>query len=260
MSAVLVTVAEARGSTPREAGARMLVRAGCTEGTIGGGRLEWLAIERARVMLDSGPAEDRLEVPLGPDLGQCCGGRVRVHLRLVDDETLRDLEAEAAAERDRHPLVLLFGAGHVGKALARALAPLPLRLRWSDERAHEFPPAQGGVEVIVGDPLAALGATPDAAACLVVTHSHGLDFALCEAALRRDLAYVGLIGSRTKRRSFERGFRELGLDEARIARLVCPIGGGLRDKRPAVIAALTAAEVLRAVLARESAASAARAG
>ena len=154
------------------------------------------------------------------------------------------------------PVVLLFGAGHVGRALARALAPLPLRVRWVDARAHEFPdPPVEGVETVVTDrPLPAIEAAPAGSAVLVLTHSHTLDFILTEAALRRpDLAYVGLIGSRTKRRRFERGFRDLGLGEGDLARLVCPIGSDrLRDKRPAVIAALVAAELLHAFAAHNA--------
>jgi xanthine dehydrogenase accessory protein XdhC len=148
--------------------------------------------------------------------------------------------------------VLLFGAGHVGKALAVALAPLPLRLRWIDGRADAFPERiPPGLEVVVsGRLLKEVEEAPPGAAYLVLTHSHALDAMVCAAALQRgDFAYLGLIGSRTKRAQFERGFRDLGIPEERIARLVCPIGGGrIRDKRPAVIAALTAAELLQALV------------
>jgi xanthine dehydrogenase accessory protein XdhC len=249
----LVEVARARGSTPREAGAAMLVGADRAWGTIGGGRLEWEAILRARALLDQGGAAVTLEIPLGPAMGQCCGGHVVLRLALAGAAELAALEAVEGAAMQALPTVLLFGAGHVGRALATALAPLPLRLRWVDERAHEFPsPPVAGVQVVLTDrPLAEIEAAPAGSAALVLTHSHALDFTLTEAALRRgDLAYVGLIGSSTKRRRFERGLRELGLGTGR---LVCPIGGAaLKDKRPAVIAALATAELLLALAAHRA--------
>ncbi len=247
---VLVRVALAKGSTPREAGVSMLVTATAVHGTIGGGRLEWDAILRARELLTSDETAATLEVPLGPVVGQCCGGHVTLSLARAGAAELAELEAAAAVQRAGWPLVLLFGAGHVGKALARALGPLPLRLRWIDGRADEFPsPPPDGAEVLVTEkPLAEIRAAPAGSAYVVMTHSHGLDFEVCEAILKRgDFAYLGLIGSRTKRTRFERGWRELGLTEAQIARLVCPIGGQLRDKRPEVIATLAAAELLLAL-------------
>jgi xanthine dehydrogenase accessory factor len=247
---VVVQVALAKGSTPREAGVSMLVTASAVHGTIGGGRLEWDAIARARDLLAGAETAATLEVPLGPAVGQCCGGHVTLSLARAGAAELALLEAAAVEERAGWPLVLLFGAGHVGKALARALLPLPLRLRWIDGRTDAFPspPPEGPEIVLTERPLAEIRAAPAATAYMVMTHSHGLDFELCEAILKRgDFAYLGLIGSRTKRTRFERGWRELGLTDAQIARLVCPIGGQLRDKRPAVIAALAAAEILLAL-------------
>ena len=247
---VLVRVALAKGSTPREAGVSMLVTASAVHGTIGGGRLEWDAIARARELLAGAETLATLEVPLGPAVGQCCGGHVTLSLARAGEAELAELEAAAHEERAGWPLVLLFGAGHVGKALARALAPLPLRLRWIDGRPDAFPsPPPDGPEILVTEkPLTEVRAAPPGSAWFVMTHSHGLDFEICEAILKRgDFAYLGLIGSRTKRTRFERGWRELGLTEAHIGRLVCPIGGRLRDKRPAVIAALAAAEILLAL-------------
>jgi xanthine dehydrogenase accessory factor len=249
--AVVVSVAAVKGSAPREAGTHMIVTATSSHGTIGGGTLEWEATRRARSLLDSSEASAAMKLPLGPELGQCCGGFVSLRLRRADQALCAELEAVEAREREKLPLVLLFGAGHVGKALARALAPLPLRVRWIDGRADAFPdPAMPGPEVVVSDGLLdEVDAAPPGAAYLVLTHSHALDSMICAAALQRgDFAYLGLIGSRTKRAQFERGFRDLGIPQAQIDRLVCPIGGGrIRDKRPAVIAALVAAELLEAL-------------
>jgi xanthine dehydrogenase accessory factor len=250
-SAVVVSVAEVKGSAPREAGTHMIVTAKASHGTIGGGTLEWEAILQARAMLDGGEDIATMKLPLGPELGQCCGGFVSLRLQRADAALGEELAALEEREREKLPLVLLFGAGHVGKALARALAPLPLRVRWVDGRDDAFPdPAIEGPEVVVsGRLLEEVEAAPAGAAYLVLTHSHALDSMLCAAALQRgDFAYLGLIGSRTKRRQFERAFRDLGIADERIARLVCPIGGGrIRDKRPAVIAALVAAELLEAL-------------
>jgi xanthine dehydrogenase accessory factor len=249
--AVVVAVAAVKGSAPREAGTHMIVTATSSHGTIGGGRLEWDATLRARALLDSDAVTATMKLPLGPEIGQCCGGFVSLRLERADDALLAELETIERREREQLPLVLLFGAGHVGKALARALAPLPLRVRWIDGRADAFPePAIGGPEVVIGERLLdEVEAAPAGAAYLVLTHSHALDSMICAAALQRgDFAYLGLIGSRTKRAQFERGFRDLEIPQEQIARLVCPIGGGrVRDKRPAVIAALVAAELLEAL-------------
>jgi xanthine dehydrogenase accessory factor len=249
--AVVVSVAAVKGSAPREAGTHMIVTAEGSLGTIGGGSLEWEAMLRARALLGAGAESATMKLPLGPELGQCCGGFVSLRLQRADTALCADLEVTEERERQKLPLVLLFGAGHVGKALARALAPLPLRVRWIDGRAEVFPdPVPSGVEIVVGERLLdEVETAPAGAAYLVLTHSHALDSMICAAALQRgDFAYLGLIGSRTKRRQFERAFRDLGIPQERIARLVCPIGGGrLRDKRPAVIAALVAAELLQAL-------------
>lgn len=144
--------------------------------------------------------------------------------------------------------LLLFGAGHVGRALALALAPLPFRVQWFDGRENAFPAhVPTNCETIFAqDPEAAIAAAPPGAFALVTTHSHALDLALSAAALSRgDIPYVGLIGSATKRARFEARFREIGLPEERIAMLACPIGiAGVEDKDPAIIAAATAAELL----------------
>jgi xanthine dehydrogenase accessory factor len=247
----LVTVADARGSTPREPGARMLVGPNTAIGTIGGGRLEWDAISRARALaLDpTHPAEAMIDVPLGPAIGQCCGGHVTLRLERADAALLARIEAEERAASASLPRVLLFGAGHVGKAIATALAPLPFDIQWIDERAEEFPPQMPGSNVhpiITSAPLDVIAEAPAGSCYLILTHLHALDFQITEAVLRRaDFAYAGLIGSATKRRRFERTFTAHGGDQHTLTRLTCPIGSALhRDKRPAVIAALVAAELL----------------
>lgn len=255
--AALVEVAEARGSTPREAGAWMIVSPERTFGTIGGGQLEFMAIDRARALLgaDRAPAgvsEDTatLDVPLGPEIGQCCGGRVMVSVRRLDralrDEVLRRAEGEDAA----NPTVLIFGGGHVGHALAAALALLPVRAIVVETRAEALDGMPDGVDTrLTAVPEEMVRDAPAGAAYVVLTHDHALDFLIVAEALRRaDAAYVGMIGSKTKRATFRSWYlKTAGGDDAALARLVSPIGGEVKDKRPAVIAALAAAEIVTAL-------------
>ncbi|MDO5611736.1 MAG: xanthine dehydrogenase accessory protein XdhC [Paracoccus sp. (in: a-proteobacteria)] len=230
---IRVRIEAAQGSTPREAGAAMTVTADATQGSIGGGALEYMAIDRARQMLVHGEARARMDVPLGPEIGQCCGGRVTLSLAAV----------QAMPPEPPRPDVLIFGAGHVGRALARALALLPLAPLLIDSRAGELARAPGLSARLTPLPEAEIRAARPGSAVVIVTHDHALDFLLAAEALARDdLPYIGMIGSATKRAQFTRFARARGLDPAR---LICPIGaGGPPDKRPEVIAAMTAAEII----------------
>ncbi|MFD2238386.1 xanthine dehydrogenase accessory protein XdhC [Aureimonas populi] len=245
-AAVLVTVARAQGSTPREAGAAMLVTAGGQTGTVGGGALEMEAILEARRMLAAGESASALDIPLGPAIGQCCGGRVALALERAGPALLRRMEAGAQAERAGRPVILLFGAGHTGQALARALAPLPFNLTVIDTRPERLAELPAGIARRATPlPEAEIDKAPPGSGFVVMTHDHALDFLLTARALERaDPAYVGMIGSATKREKFRRHLARTG-SSASIDALTLPIGGHtLRDKRPEVIAALTAAELL----------------
>jgi xanthine dehydrogenase accessory factor len=294
-SAALVTLARVQGSSPREAGVRMVVRpSGGFHGTIGGGALEWAALEAAQAALKQGrgPALRR-SLALGPELAQCCGGRVEWRIETFDRRDLGDLATIATAEGrgpatvrasirqdgrierrlegDRRGVdltaaldeggwtepvgqsaraVYLFGAGHVGRALALALGPLPFAVRWIDSRREAFPAyAPANVALIHAPaPTAELANAPDGALIVVMTHSHALDLEIVAEALRAErFAYVGLIGSATKRARFLSQMRAAGLSEKVLAQLVCPIGlPGIEGKDPAVIAASTAAQLLMA--------------
>ncbi|WP_210209680.1 xanthine dehydrogenase accessory protein XdhC [Aureimonas flava] len=244
--AIVVRVERAEGSTPREPGAAMLVTAGAVFGTVGGGALEMEGIAEARRMLAAGEREGRLDIPLGPAIGQCCGGRVVLGLERGTSAMLERLERADATARRAWPHVYLFGAGHTGQATARALEPLPLRTLVVDTRAERLAELPGGVEPRrAALPETEVAGAPPASAFVVMTHDHGLDFLIAAAALARaDAAYVGMIGSATKREKFRRFLAERGEGE-RIGRLVLPIGGSaVRDKRPAVIAAMVAAELV----------------
>ncbi len=250
--AALVSLVATRGSSPREAGTAMVVRpSGGFHGTIGGGAMEWRALAEAREALAQGRgAERRSVVALGPDLAQCCGGRVEWRIEVFDSADLPELDSRAReeAEKESGRAVLLFGAGHVGRALALALAPLPFAVRWIDSRLDAFPErAPSNFKLLrSAEPPAELAGAPDGAIILVMTHSHPLDLAIVAEALRQDrFGYVGLIGSATKRARFESQMRAAGLPEAAIGKLVCPIGiPGVSGKEPAVIAASVAAQLL----------------
>jgi xanthine dehydrogenase accessory factor len=147
---------------------------------------------------------------------------------------------------DRRTL-LLFGAGHVGRALVLALAQLPLRVIWADPRPEAFPAAMPqNVEAVSGDPLSVVAAAPAGSLAFVMSHSHALDLAIVDSALRNpSIAHVAVIGSATKRARFERRLREAGIAEEHVKSMICPIGiGGIRSKLPAAIAVSTAAQIV----------------
>ena len=246
---VLVRVAGVRGSTPREAGAAMLVTMAGASGTVGGGALEMEAILEARRLLATEETASRLAVPLGPAIGQCCGGHVELAFRRVEAALVEEVERDERSEAEARPCVFVFGAGHTGQALARALLPLPLRTVVIDTRADRLADLPGGVEArLRAVPEAEIRDAPLGSSFVILTHDHALDFLIAEAALRRsDSPYVGMIGSATKRATFRRRLAEA--KEERLAdRLVLPIGGShVRDKRPPVIAALVAAEILTVI-------------
>ena len=296
-AAALVTLAQAQGSSPREVGARMVVApGGAFTGTIGGGALEWGALAEAQALLArrDGPAVSRLDRALGPDLGQCCGGRVLLTIERFGAADREAIAPLAATERggmlttianvskdgrlsrrvananeghspgraydvrldgrvverfgDKPTAFYLFGAGHVGRALSVALAPLPLAVTWIDGRPGAIPKAFPAniTAITLGDPVELLSRAPDGAFVAVMTHSHALDLDLVIAALQANrFAYVGLIGSATKRARFTSAMHKMGMAADAIGKLICPIGlTSIRDKAPVAIAASIAAQVL----------------
>jgi xanthine dehydrogenase accessory protein XdhC len=254
-ASVLVEIVQAKGSTPRETGTFMLVTETAIWGTIGGGQFEFMAIDNARAML-SGAGEPVMDIPLGPEIGQCCGGRTRINFTPVTGPVAEQLTRRLADEADERPAVFLFGAGHVGQALAEALAPLPFAVTVVETRTealNDLP--DGTAKQLTPMPEAVVPKIPANGAAIILTHDHALDFMIARQALARpDLAYVGMIGSQTKRATFGNWLKRDGDGEAEmLSRLVLPIGGNVvRDKRPAVIAALVAAELLTVYALRET--------
>jgi xanthine dehydrogenase accessory factor len=264
---VLVSVVRAEGSTPREVGARMIVTPDGFHGTIGGGTLEWKALAQAQALLGRPRAVKSLTQSLGPDLGQCCGGRVTLAFEAFDAASRSEV-ATLAARETAGPFetmnriagipyteqfgtvrrrVTVCGAGHVGRALMLALAPLPFDVMLVDPRRDQLPPvAPANVTLSSDDPVAVVADAEAGSFVFIMSHSHTLDLAIADAALRNvAIQTVGLIGSATKRARFEKRLREAGVDEARIAAMISPIGiGGIRSKHPAAIAASVAAQIL----------------
>ncbi|MBB4952814.1 xanthine dehydrogenase accessory factor [Agrobacterium vitis] len=249
--AVLVTITVAKGSTPREAGAIMLVARQATLGTIGGGQLEYLAIAKARAMLDHGEDKSEMQVPLGPEIGQCCGGHVTLSLCLLTPERQEAFEQQQIASQNTRAAICVFGAGHVGFALVKALAPLPFQVTLIDTRDMVEEDLPSGISFQQSAmPEAHVAQIAPGGACVIVTHDHALDFLIAREALARsDLSYVGMIGSSSKRATFAHWLAREGADPTHFTRLTMPIGkSDVRDKRPAVIAALVAAELLQRLL------------
>lgn len=317
---ILVTIADARGSTPRETGTKLLVNNVRQSGSIGGGTLEFQAIIKARKILsdnkDHAPCIERIS--LGPNLGQCCGGDVTLTYELItkDDITWLKQCAQAIQSPVSHVLLTefkengsvkkilavsgetveenlalsrsvgritsgkqravyikksnssndpilietltdsrselwLFGAGHIGLALVTILKELPFLVHWVDTRPDIFLTDTKITDYVscemMSSPIDSIKTARANAYFLVMTHSHPLDLAICEAILRRgDFEFLGLIGSATKKARFLKRLREGGISEELIGRLKSPIGiEGINGKSPMEIAVSVSAELLQ---------------
>ncbi len=274
---IRVVIADHQGSSPRETGTSMLVSATETQGTIGGGALEYNAIATARRML--GDQTDKLlsKTPLGPTLGQCCGGTVtlfyermaaditgptyarptgntdmplsvRAHLRAVRSGAtpnvpkLIDGWFIEPVQPPRQP-VWIYGAGHVGRALTTVLSDLPFQITWIDTSRDRFPdviPPNTDM-LVAANPADAVRHAPDDATHYVLTYSHALDLDICQRVLSRSHRHLGLIGSATKRARFTRRLSAAGIDSSR---LECPIGERSLGKEPMAIAIGVAASLI----------------
>ncbi len=302
-TAALVTVCAVQGSAPREAGTKMLVWRGGQHGTIGGGNLEFVVLDQARKLIASGDPWRFQTYPLGPLLGQCCGGRVGMLIERLDTASTGWLDEMAAMDATGHyyaihstlgetavqhrvidlqgvpiflhvpvtlsrpdgatydigakadpagmrvmehvdprPSLYMFGAGHVGRALAPIVKALPFRVQWFDSR----PDFAGEGVVVAADPVAEVAQAPHGAYFLIFTQSHDMDYALTRTILAKGtFHYCGLIGSATKRARFEKRLLADGIAPATLTRLTCPIGQvGLTSKEPSVLAVAIAAELL----------------
>jgi len=234
VTAVLATVVQVTGSAPQVPGAKLVVLAdGRAAGTVGGGAFERRVLEEARAALD--PAADAtrlLTLNLTRDLGMCCGGEMKVFLERV-----------LGAER-----LVLFGGGHIGKALAEAASRAGFEVTVVDEREEWAAPARfpAAREVVCEEPEVALPelVLDEATFCVVVTHDHRLDQALVKALLRSRARFVGLVASRTKRNKFVSRLRAQGLTEDELGRLRAPLGFAIGAITPEEIAVSIVAELV----------------
>lgn len=278
-----VVIAAIQGSSPREVGAAMLVWEGGQSGTIGGGALEYEAAAQARRIKSARLSRH----PLGPQLGQCCGGAVTLLSEVYDAAAQARLEGDVVARpagaasqmplsvkrllaaarnsgarpdpqlidgwmvepvhRPSRPL-WLWGAGHVGRAIAGVMAPLPeFEITWIDTAPERFPdPLPEGVTALpAAEPGLLVSRAPDDAMHLVLTYSHALDLDLCHRLLTHRFVWAGLIGSATKWARFRARLAALGHPPEQIARITCPIGEPALGKHPQAIALGVAAALLR---------------
>ncbi|WP_232823135.1 xanthine dehydrogenase accessory protein XdhC [Oceanibium sediminis] len=270
-----VVIAAHAGSTPRETGTAMLVWASGQSGTIGGGTLEHEATRLARAHSAERPR--LVTQPLGPALGQCCGGSVTLLLehyvdvaeipesgafaRPVSPDAPPDpplaLARALGVARQGTPIraalhdgwfieplseprtqLWLYGAGHVGRAIAATLSGLPVDTTWIDTAPDRFPDTlpEGATRLVAANPAQAVAHAPSEAHHLVMTFSHALDLEVCHAVVSRRFASLGLIGSATKRARFLKRLSDLGHPPERLARLTCPIGNRALGKHPQAIA------------------------
>jgi xanthine dehydrogenase accessory factor len=249
------SIVATRGSTPQASGASMLVCADQIAGTIGGGNLEWQAIASARrLLVDANFACAEERQILGANLGQCCGGSVQLRFERLNPAMLAEWPDEFALFE-----LQIFGMGHVADALVGVLSSLSCVIHWHDERS-EFVALRArqwqarniraelhlhdDLQPLVDRPSTAIGTLPKFA--LIMTHSHALDFDLCRALLTSGAhQFVGLIGSIPKRSRFVRKLTQLGLTNAQIQGLSCPIGlRTLKYKQPELLAVSLTAQLL----------------
>ncbi|HFC05582.1 MAG TPA: xanthine dehydrogenase accessory protein XdhC [Rhizobiales bacterium] len=248
---ILITIVSVKGSAPRDEGTQMLVAAdGSLYGTIGGGALEWQAIGKAQKLLAENDRHfcREQEFILGPDLEQCCGGVVRLSFELFTAAELARVKISAGQFDNTGHNLVLFGAGHVGRALVKALAEQPFSIQWIDSRKDIFPPdTPDHVKPLrVTSPPDILAGQPQNTFVLIMTHDHQQDYQIAGAALQNpDIIFTGLIGSATKKARFVRRFADAGLTLDQISQLTCPIGiKGIKSKQPTAIAASVVAQLL----------------
>lgn len=287
---VLIFVSSHEGSTPREKGTWALVSDEVCLGTLGGGEVERLAIADARALLSGQRKWQRSaeEFRLGPDLGQCCGGVMSALFEPVDSTSIDWLKEVLAVNNegyilfpvsdphavpqimsgavphnltetaglhiqslaDKRPLVVLYGAGHVGRSIAVMAAQMPVRLEVVDERPEalaDIPPANNITLTQADSPPSHAKELKEADAVLIMTHSHGLDYRLCQMLLGKpDITYLGLIGSETKAARFRNGLLKEGFGPEEVDHLTCPIGqNGPAGKEPGIIAIAALTEIMQ---------------
>lgn len=236
---VLVVVTATRGSTPQDAGAKMVVgTTGLIAGTVGGGKIEAAAIRHAQELLGSvksGGKTETLEWNLQRDVGMTCGGAMTLYFEV---------------ERGADWTIALFGAGHVAGALIPVLGPLACRLIIRDSRPEwiaKVPKAPNLDAAVVEDLAGSVADLPDNAHVVLMTQGHATDLPILKRILEtREFPFVGVIGSASKRATLERELREAGVAAERVGAFQCPLGLPVGTNHPHEIAISIAAGLLAA--------------
>jgi xanthine dehydrogenase accessory factor len=231
---VLVTILGTAGSTPRANGTKMVITKNDIYDTIGGGHLEFKAIEKARQLLAGNKAVQDIEnFPLAAKLGQCCGGSVAVlfEMMMVERQSIQ-----------------VHGAGHVGHALVQILSQLPLQIQWVDSREGLFPEHTPANVTCVVEPYPedAVKDASENTIFIVLTHNHQLDFTLTEKVISRgDAAFLGVIGSETKAKRFRMRLEHKGFSEQQVSQMISPVGlPEIGGKLPMEVAVSIAGQVI----------------
>lgn len=279
---VRIVVAKTLGSAPRDTGTAMLVWPSGQSGTIGGGTLEYQAVSAARSFLETSEGDwqsHQRTVPLGPELGQCCGGSVTLLYEVFAAQeiaTLMEIKKRGACfvrpgiggapSTENHTTagdglssgwmteiflppkiaIWVYGAGHVGRALVTVLTTLKYDITWVDTTPDRFPTVcpPGVTPLIAANPADAVRYAPPDARHLILTYSHAHDLEICHRVLSHGFFFVGLIGSATKWARFRKRLVNLGHTQAQINRITCPIGQPELGKSPESIAVGVACQVL----------------
>ena len=276
-----ILIVDHKGSAPRHAGTSMLVWPDHTKGTIGGGALELRAIDVARSVLNDGSPVDQT-IPLGPALGQCCGGSVRIVVERFDRDTvmpdgdvfmraISDVPQSLALKQSEigfrnksaiptlkivdgwliEPVksanrqLWLYGAGHVGRAIVDVLDGMNFDITWVDTGLDRFPQNPKATPLVAISPRDAARLAPPDADHLIMTYSHVFDFELCHQILSQPHGSVGVIGSGTKWARFSKRLRQLGHEMDAINTVTCPIGDPRLGNEPKAIAIGVAAELIQ---------------
>ncbi|HEY8271857.1 MAG TPA: xanthine dehydrogenase accessory protein XdhC [Pseudobdellovibrionaceae bacterium] len=229
----LVTIIKATGSTPRDIGTKLLVTDKEFFGTIGGGTLEELIIEKARKLLKTPQAPERVPFPLCLKANQCCGGFVEVFI-----ETL-----------NTGPQLIIFGAGHVAQSIAKTLEATAFQLHMVDNREEWLEKAAPSVTKYKNTGPEFIDQyehwNSEKTYVVVMTYDHDLDQDLIEKLLSKETRYLGLIGSNTKWQRFQKRLTEKGFPTESLSKVHCPIGLPIGGKAPQEVAISFAAEIIQ---------------
>ncbi len=234
---VVVTMLESRGSTPQDAGTRMLVDAsGLAHGTVGGGKVEYRAIENAQAMLiDPARSREIIDWNLQRDIGMTCGGAVKLFFEVYNRDDWR---------------IVLFGAGHVAQALVAVLLTLNCRITCIDSRSEwmdKLPDNESLTKICTDDPATEANKLSASDYVICMTMGHSTDRPVLATIFRNGIqpAYLGVIGSKTKRGVLVRELIAEGIDSERAGQFVCPLGLPIGSSQPAEIAISIVAQLLQ---------------